>query len=186
VSTTLFLLRLVVLTAAGTLCLLALGAMAVQRRRISPFGATARLIRRLSDPLLEPIERRLLRAGGNPRSAPGWLAAVALAGGIVVITVAQWLLAAAWRVRFAASGGARPLTWLLLDWTIALLMLALMVRVIASWFGLGRFSPIMKPFYSLTEWMLRPLRSLVPPLGPFDLTPLVAWFVLLVVRGMLR
>ena len=34
----------------------------------------------------------------------------------------------------------------------------------------------MKPFYAATEWMLAPLRRVIPAFGPLDLTPLVAWF----------
>jgi len=49
----------------------ALAAMAVHARRINPFGRAGQWIRRLTDPLLVPIERRLLRTRFDPRYAPG-------------------------------------------------------------------------------------------------------------------
>lgn len=181
--TTLVLLRIGVLTVAGSVCLVALGAMAVQRRLINPFGPLAGTVRRLSDPLLEPIERRLLRSGGNPRSAPGWLAATALMGGILVITVAQWLIAQAWRLWLASGSGARGLWYILVDWMFGLLMIALLVRVIGSWVGLTQYTRWMRPFYFLTEWFLAPLRRVLPPFGPFDISPLLAWLALSLLRG---
>ena len=39
---------------------------------------------------------------------------------------------------------------------------------------------------SLTEWMLRPLRSVIPPLGMFDVSPLVAYFVLVLLEGFMH
>jgi HAMP domain-containing protein len=47
----------------------ALGSWAVRTRRINPFGRVGQTIRRLSDPVLAPIETWLLRRGGNPQQA---------------------------------------------------------------------------------------------------------------------
>jgi YggT family protein len=38
----------------------------------------------------------------------------------------------------------------------------------------------MRPFVVLTEWLLAPLRRIVPPLGMIDITPLVAYFLLVI------
>ena len=54
-----------------------------------------------------------------------------------------------------------------------LLKVALIVRVISSWFGRGEYSRWLRPAYWLTDWLIRPLRRVVPPVGMFDLTPLV-------------
>ena len=55
-------LRALVFGAAVLAAAAALAAIAVQKRTINPFGRPAQLIRRLTDPLLLPIQRRLLRA----------------------------------------------------------------------------------------------------------------------------
>jgi len=177
------LLRYAVLAVAGAAALGAFASMAVQSRAINPFGRTARLIRRCTDPLLAPIERRLLRAGGNPQSAPWWLVGIALVGGIVVISVVEWLVAQAVTIAAAASFGPGSLLRLAVDWAFNIVMIALVVRIIGSWVGATPYTRWMRPFVFLTEWMLAPLRRVVPPFGIFDLTPLVAWILLSLARG---
>ena len=66
----------------------------------------------------------------------------------------------------------------LLGWTIGLLKLAIIIRVIGSWFGIGQWNAWMRPFYYMTEWFLAPLRKLIPQFGPLDISPLVAYLAL--------
>ena len=166
--------RYAVFGAAALLALGAFAAMAVQRRTLNPFGRPARLIRRATDPMLKPIERRMLRAGQNPQQAPWWLLGIAILGGILVISSTEWLIGMAMEARLAARGGG--VLAFTVGWVFRLLQLALLVRVIGSWIGATRYTPWMKPFYLATEWMLAPLRRFIPAFGPLDLTPLVAWF----------
>ena len=56
------------------------------------------------------------------------------------------------------------------------------VRVVGSWLGKDRYTPWMRPFYYMTEWFLAPLRRLLPSLGPFDISPLVAMLLLELVQ----
>jgi YggT family protein len=176
-------LRYAVLAVAGVAALGAFGAMAVQSRLLNPFGRTARTIRRLTDPLLGPIERRIVRGGGNPQAAPWWLIGIAVVGGIVVISVVEWLVAQALTIAAAAGSGTSSLLRLVVDWAFTVVMIALIVRIIGSWLGATPYTSWMRPFVVLTEWMLAPLRRLVPPFGMFDLTPLVAWILLQLARG---
>src|SRR5204862_271098 len=65
-------LRYVVFAAFAASGLVALASWLVRTRRISPFGALGRTLRTASDPLIRPIETRLVRAGGNPVHAGWW------------------------------------------------------------------------------------------------------------------
>ncbi len=170
---------------AAAAILAALGAVAVQRRTLSPFGRPARLIRRVTDPLLRPFERRLLRGGGNPQNAPWWLVATAVFGGILTITAVEWLVAQGVALFLSATSGPQLLLPLLVNWGIGLLMLALIVRVIGSWIGATQHTKWMRPFVLMTEWFLGPLRRILPAVGPFDFSPLVAWFFLSLLRTFL-
>jgi YggT family protein len=178
-------LRLLVFAAVAAVAAGALAAMAVQRRIVSPFGHPARLVRRLTDPMLRPFERRLIRSGGNPQSAPWWLLGTALVLGIVGLTAAEWVVREALLLEAATAGGPRLLALVLLHWAFSLLMIALLLRVIASWFRVSPYARWMRPVVLATEWLLAPLRRVLPALGPFDLSPLVAWFLLSVLRGAL-
>jgi len=179
---TLPLVRWAVLALVGLAAAAALAAMAVQRRLLDPFGAPARTIRRLTDPLLVPIERRLRRSGANPQSAPWWLLGISLVLGILTITIAEWLIGMATAAAHALAAGPRSTLALVVDLAFGLLMLALVVRVIGSWFGATRYTPWMRPFHTATEWMLGPIRRVLPPLGPMDLSPIAAWLLLTLLR----
>lgn len=180
-------LRYTVFALVALAALAALGVMAVQRRRINPFGQAARTIRRMTDPFLKPIERRVLRSGGNPQYAPWWMLVAAVLGGILTITAVEWMVGETRLLAAATQGGVRPLLRVLVDWTLALINIALIVRVVGSWLGADRFTPWMKPFYFLTEWFLAPLRQVLPRFGPLDVSPLVAWLVLdFVIRPLMR
>src|SRR2546428_820152 len=52
---------------------IAFAAWLVRARRVSPFGALGRALRAASDPLIRPVEARLVRLGGNPVNAGWWL-----------------------------------------------------------------------------------------------------------------
>ena len=64
-----------------------------------------------------------------------------------------------------------------------ILMTAILIRVIASWLGIGPYRKWMRPVYALTNWLIDPIRRILPPVGIFDFSPMVAWLVLYVVRG---
>lgn len=153
---------------------------AVREGRLQPFGWWPRLVRRASDPLLRPIERRLHRFGGNPQQAPLWLAGIVLVAGLIILYVVRWLTGAVLGLGHLAH--ASPRVWIatLLHFGFVVLRIALIVRVIASWFGGFEHNRWLRPFVFLTEWMLRPLRRVVPRLGFIDITPLVAYLLLIV------
>ncbi len=171
-------LRYTVFAVFVTAAAIALGARAVQLRRINPFGRLARIVRTVGDPCLRPIERWQLRRGGNPQNAPWWLLGFALVGGILAITLAEWFALMAARIGGALSGGVRDTSRLLLYYAGQLVILALVVRVIGSWLGLGRYNRWMRPAYRLTDWIVEPLRRVIPPIGFIDVTPIVAWLLI--------
>ena len=153
----------------------ALGSWAVRTRRISPMSAPGRRIRKYTDSVLAPIERWVIQRGGNPQNAGWWLVGISVAGGIVLVTLSDWVFVQALRLASAGAEGPRGVLRLIVYYAAQLVTLALIVRVIGSWFGVGRFNRWMRPAYVLTDWIVEPLRKIVPPIGMVDITPLVAW-----------
>ena len=151
---------------------------AVQSRRLTPFGAWPRFVRRIIEPILRPLEHRILHAGGSPSDAPLWLLGIVVVGGLVLITLVRWAIGFAYEL--GALSQASPRIWLIqgVSWVFRILMIALLVRVIGSWFGLSPYTRWMRPFVALTEWILEPLRRLLPAFGPLDLSPMVAYLLL--------
>lgn len=171
-------LRLLVLAVAAGTALLALGSWAVTTRRLNPFGRPARVVRRLSDPVVVPVERWLVARGRNPQSAPWWLLGLVIVGGIVVLTVAGWLIDTTARLIAASQSGPRSIARLLVYLAVQVVLFSLIARVIGSWFGAGRYHRLLRPAYRLTDWIVEPLRRFIPPMGMIDITPLAAWLLL--------
>lgn len=170
--------RWVIVVALAYVAIIALTHWAVRSRKLSPFGAWPRTVRRLSDPVLRPVERRVIRAGGSPQSAPYWLLAVVVLGGLLLISLVRWSIGFTYSLGSLASAPLRIQLLTLLSWIFTILRLALIVRVLASWFSVSTYSKWMRPVAVLTDWILEPLRRVLPPFGPLYLSPLVAYFIL--------
>jgi len=178
-------LRYTVFGLVALAAIIALCSWLVRTRRISPFNALGRAVRTVTDPIMRPVERRLVRMGGNPTHAGGWLIVITAILGIVFISLAGWFVATFETAQRAAQSGPRGTFRLIVELLYNLLFLALIVRVIAAWFGMFRYSKWIRPAYFLTDWLVEPIRRVVPPLGAMDLSPIVAWLVLMVLRTIL-
>jgi len=156
----------------------------VRTRRLNPFGPVARFFRRFVDPALLPMERRITRAGGLPTSAPWWTLVAVIVGGLVLLWVLELIggMAGNLVVGLESPGG---LARVLLGWVFDVVRVALFVRVISSWFGMSPYSRWIRWSYVLTEWMLAPLRRVVPTMGPLDITPIIAFFLLSIAQRLL-
>ena len=178
----LVLIRYAVFAAFVLAVLFAVAAWLVRTRRVSPFGPTGRTLRQVTDPVLRPVEARVTRSGGNPAQAGWWLVIGVAIVGVIVVSLAQWLVGAWYSLTGAARGGSRALLSLAVQIVYDVLFLAIFVRVIASWFGLFRYSRWMRPVYWLTDWLVEPIRRLLPRTGGLDLSPLVALLVLYLLK----
>ena len=157
----------------------------VRTRRVQPFGTVARFCRRFVDPLLAPIERRVVRRGGLPSSAPWWALGVVVVGGLLLLALLEFLGRLFLQVAWGASSPGR-FGMMLAAWTFTVLRIALIVRVISSWFQISPWSRWVRWSFILTEWMLAPLRRIVPSFGPVDITPMVAFILLMILQSILR
>src|SRR2546428_11627379 len=154
--------RYVVVAAFAASVLVAVAAWLVRARRISPFGALGRTLRAASDPLIRPIEARLVRAGGNPVHAGWWLAVGVAVAGVLLVTLWNLLVDTAYSVAAAYTEGPRGAMVLAVVVTYRILVAALVVRVIAAGVGYFRYPPWVRPAYALTDWLLEPLRCARP------------------------
>lgn len=178
---------LAALTAALRLALLVGGAVfsaiaaidwGVRTRRINPFSGIARFMRGRVEPRLAGVERQVTRAGGHQSATPWWallayavFAVLLLAGLDLVTSLVRDLIA-------ATSLGGAGLLLLAVHWTFGFLQFALIVRVIVSWFPALASRRWVSWSFGATEWMLRPLRRVMPSMGVIDVTPIVAYFAL--------
>lgn len=73
---------------------------------------------------------------------------------------------------------------------VALYLVVLFVRAIMSWFPPPApgsiFANVQRIAFDLTEPVLAPVRRLIPPVGMFDISFMVVFFVLVLVLNFLR
>lgn len=68
---------------------------------------------------------------------------------------------------------------------LTVFIVVIFARIVLSWFpvrpgtGLAQLNGIL---FDLTEWAMRPLRQIIPPVGMFDVSVLVLTFGLLILR----
>lgn len=71
-----------------------------------------------------------------------------------------------------------------------ILAFAIFVRAILSWFAISRYNLFMVLLDDVTEPLLSPLRQVVPRVGMFDITPLIAiiilYFIPSIIIGLIR
>jgi YggT family protein len=166
----------------GVICVLD---WAVRTRKISPFNAIARFCRSTVDPLIAPIERKVVRAGGTPAAAPLWALAAVVVGGILLLTFLDFIRLEIAQSIIASQNGAAGIFHLLVSWTFTILKIALLVRVISSWLPVSPYSVWLRWSYFLSEPILAPMRRIVPNLGGLDVTPILAYFLLNLTESLL-
>jgi YggT family protein len=146
---------------------------------VNPFNKSAMMVRRLSDPLVNPVRRSLASFGVEPKIAPlitillvilvGWFAVQLTAS--VLNTVAGVLLA-------VSRGSVVAVIGYLLYGLLAFYSLLIFIRIIFSWGTVSYANPLMRFLINATDPLLVPLRRMVPPLGMFDLSPIVAFILI--------
>ncbi|HEY0377597.1 MAG TPA: YggT family protein [Pyrinomonadaceae bacterium] len=146
---------------------------------LNPFGWPARTIRSLTDPLVSPVRRGLLRSGLEPKLAPLLTILIAaLLGWFAVQLVREVLFTLDGIIRSLNRGAIISLVGYALYGLLAVFSLMIFMRIVFSW-GVSSANRVLRFLIRVTEPVLGPFRRLIPPLGMFDISPLV---VLLLIR----
>ena len=69
---------------------------------------------------------------------------------------------------------------------LGLYLLVLVARAILSWFPISpgsAMAPVVSFLYNITEPVLGPLRRVIPAIGGFDLSFIVLFFIIQIVRN---
>jgi YggT family protein len=61
---------------------------------------------------------------------------------------------------------------------LQILSIAILVRVLLTWFPIDQSNPIIKLLFDVTEPVLAPFRRIIPRIGMFDLSPIAAMLVI--------
>jgi len=58
----------------------------------------------------------------------------------------------------------------------------LLARILISWFQPDPYNSIVRVLVALTEPILAPIRRILPPAGPLDFSPIVAFILIRVIQ----
>ena len=175
-------LRGLALAAFGGSLLVVVTQSAVRRKMLRQSGSWPLFVRRWSRPFVRPIELRLSAGGQNPQDAGLWLLGIVVVASLLALTVYRWLIGTVMLLLSMREAGVEAWLRLLLGAATTLVMAAIVARVIGLWLGLGRYHRWMRFAYRLTDWLIEPIRRRLPPTGILDLSPLVAYLLLFVLR----
>lgn len=168
----------VTLAILGTIVLVILRLIANQVD-LNPFGSASITLRRLTDPLIGPVRRALMGFGVDPKYAPLVTILIAiLLGWFVLQLVANVANTIAGLLLSSQRGAIAPMVGYLLYGALALYSLLIFVRIIFSWVMVSYSNRLMRFLVNTTEPLMGPLRRMVPPLGRFDISPIVAFIIL--------
>jgi YggT family protein len=148
---------------------------------MNPFSWSAVTVRRLTDPIIAPVRRRLIALRIDPTFAPFVAMLLIIVSGYLLIQVAESILNTVGGIIYAVSSGkaGAPVAIIgyLLYGVLGLYTLAIFIYIILSWISVSYRNPLMRFLFRLTEPLLGPLRRAIPPVAMFDISPMIALLI---------
>jgi YggT family protein len=146
---------------------------------VNPFSRLAMNVRRLTDPMINPIKRGLLAFGGEPKLAPLIVILIAILLGYFTISLIDAILFTIRGALLATKyGSIVGVVGFILYGLLQIYSLLILIRIVFSWGSVSYSNPIMKFLVRATDPLLVPLRRVIPPLGIFDISPIVAFLII--------
>jgi len=149
---------------------------------LNPFSWLAVTLRRATESVLRPVRAALIGFRLDPKFAPFIAVILIIVAGYLVIQVAGSVLNTVAGIIYAITsrqlGAPVAIVGYLLFGFLGLYTLMIFIRIIFSFAGVGYGNRLMRFLYRTTEPLLGPLRRMVPPVGMFDVSPIVAFIIL--------
>jgi len=157
---------------------LMLARVILNKADLNPFSTPVIMIRRWTDPLVNPVRRPLVQMGFSPNIAPlvtillaillGYFASMFI--GTALFTIQHLILSVML---------ARPISFVgsILFGFVAFLSLFIFIRIILGWF-VSPMNPFLHFLIRVTEPVLAPFRRLLPPVAMIDISPIIVLFLL--------
>jgi YggT family protein len=179
IARTFWFLTVAVQVSIAAVILLMLVRLIADAMDLNPFAWTSRTIRRFSDGLVMPVRAGLRGFGVEPKFAPLVVILIAILLGFFVLQLVSTIFTTIVGVMDSVQVGA--FFWVIgfiLYGLLSIYSLLIIIRIIFSWGMLSYSNRIMRFLIDVTEPLLGPLRRVVPLLGRFDISPIVALLIL--------
>ena len=150
---------------------------------LNPFGWASRTVRRLTDWLVIPVRGGLRDVGADPKFAPLVVILIAILLGFFLAWLAETIFVTVIGVIESTQRGAIiTLFGYIIYGLLSLYLLLISMRIVFGWARLSYRNRLMRFLVDTTEPLLGPLRRMIPPLGMFDISPLVAGLIIWLFR----
>lgn len=154
---------------------------------VNPFRRSAISLKRATDPMILPIRRLLVTFRLEPKVAPFIAILLIVLVGYFVVQVASSVLNTIAGILYAVTSGVPGFPIAIVGYLVfgllGLYTLAIFVRIFLSYGGLGYGNRWMRFLIRITEPLMGPLRRYIPPVGMFDISPIIAFLVLWVLQA---
>lgn len=145
---------------------------------LNPFGWSSRTIRRLTDPFIAPLRRALMGFGVDPKYAPLVTVLLAVLLGWFSLQLVSSITNTLAGILFSLGKHAVvPIIGYVLYGLLSFYSLLIFIRIIFSWVMVSYSNRVMRFLVNATEPLLGPLRRIVPLVGTFDISPIVAFII---------
>jgi len=170
--------------AIGAVILLMIVRLIADAMDLNPFAWTSRTSRRLSEPIMIPMRGGLRGIGVNPKYAPVVVILITLLVGVFVLQmVTITAVSIAGVIESVRIGAFFWVLGFILYGLLSIYAPLIIIRVIFSIAMLSYSYRIMRFLVGITEPLLGPLRRVVPVLGRFDVSPIVALLIVWVCQA---
>jgi len=173
----------VVITAIVTIIVLMVLRLIANQLDLNPFTWSSLTIRRLTDPFIAPMRRALMRFGVDAKYAPLVLILVTILLGWFALQLLSGLANTIAGILFGLTSGALvPLIGYVLYGLVSVYIMLVFIRIIFSYGTVSYGNRFTRFLINVTEPLLGPLRRMVPTVGMFDISPLVAFIILWILQ----
>ena len=177
----------------GTIGLLLIARVLLHVFRVSHQHSIMRILKTITDPLIDLVKRLL----GIPSYQSVYSTTPTLSTDILhplVALIAIWVLRTilVWIIGLGVlfpvwardpMGNFGAMLRHLLSIVFSLYINALFIRILLQWLQVPYSSGVMRFLWKITEPILAPIRQILPPMMGFDLSTLVAFFLLRMLEG---
>ena len=157
---------------------LMLARLILNKADLNPFSRPVIMVRRWTDPMVNPVRRPLVQAGISPNVTPLVVILLAILLGYFATLFITTVLGTVKGLLYSVREG-RPIAVVgyIISGTLAMYSLMIFARIVMSW-GVSAHNRLLHFLIRATEPVLAPFRRLIPPIAFMDISPIVVFFLL--------
>jgi YggT family protein len=149
---------------------------------LNPFKWSVRTVGRLTDPVIHPVRRLLIGFRIEPSVAPFIAVVLIMVFGYLTFMLAENILNTVGGIFYALSrrwvGAPVAIIGYLLFGFLGFYTLMIFLRILFAYLTTGYPNRWVRLLFRSTEPLLAPLRRMIPAVGMFDVSPIVAFVIL--------